>query len=153
MLETPHVAAGAAIATKVGNPLLALPLALASHFLLDTVPHWNPHLNKELKSLGKVSKSSTILVTIDSFSAIGVGLLFASTAPDMTKAITILAGAFLGVLPDVVEAPYYFLGQRNAAIEKFIKWQKSIQWDTNPIFGFATQILVIALSCWWVFGV
>lgn len=51
MLETPHVLIGAAIATKVGNPFLAIPLAFASHFVLETVPHWNPHLNTETKKI------------------------------------------------------------------------------------------------------
>ena len=50
MLETPHVAVGAAIAASIPNPLIAIPLAFASHFALELVPHWNPHLNTELKN-------------------------------------------------------------------------------------------------------
>ena len=53
MLETPHVIVGAAIAYKVVNPALALPLALGSHFILDITPHWNPHLSTETKKFGK----------------------------------------------------------------------------------------------------
>ncbi|MFZ1324307.1 MAG: hypothetical protein WAQ57_04090 [Candidatus Saccharimonadales bacterium] len=35
-----HAAAGAGIALAVRQPLLALPLALASHFVLDALPHY-----------------------------------------------------------------------------------------------------------------
>jgi hypothetical protein len=55
VLETPHVVVGAAIATKVANPALAIPLAFASHFVLEKIPHWNPHLNTELKKFGRLA--------------------------------------------------------------------------------------------------
>src|SRR5688572_9701730 len=35
-----HAVTGALIGTAVGQPLLALPLAYASHFVLDGIPHW-----------------------------------------------------------------------------------------------------------------
>jgi len=53
MLETPHVLAGAVIAAKVQNPFLAIPLAFASHFILEKVPHWNPHINAEMTKFGR----------------------------------------------------------------------------------------------------
>jgi len=62
VLETPHVVVAAAIAVNVANPALAIPLALGSHFVLEKVPHWNPHLNTELKKFGKVSAQSTNIV-------------------------------------------------------------------------------------------
>ena len=65
MLETPHVIVGAAIATKVVNPALALPLAFGSHFILERVPHWNPHLNTEKNKFGKITVVSTKIVILD----------------------------------------------------------------------------------------
>jgi hypothetical protein len=42
-----HVVTGALIATAVAQPAAAIPLALASHFVLDALPHY-----------GDVNKSS-----------------------------------------------------------------------------------------------
>jgi hypothetical protein len=39
MFATPHMIAGVAIGMAVHRPELALPLAFASHFLLDAIPH------------------------------------------------------------------------------------------------------------------
>lgn len=150
MLETPHVAVGAAIATKIPNPYIAIPLAFASHFVFERVPHWNPHLNTELKKHGKVTKKSTYIVIADVTVALTVGLYFASRASNTTHAITILLASFASVLPDVVEGPYFFLKMRHKAIKAWIKWQKSIQVDTSLIPGLLTQVITIAAAFWWV---
>jgi len=39
MILTTHMLAGAAAASKISNPFLALPLALLSHYLCDFLPH------------------------------------------------------------------------------------------------------------------
>ncbi len=39
MTATNHAVAGAIIAVYIHEPVLALPLALASHFVLDSLPH------------------------------------------------------------------------------------------------------------------
>ena len=63
MLETPHVAVGAAIAVAIPNPYLAIPLALASHMILDHTPHWNPHFYTETKKFGKPTQKSTVFAS------------------------------------------------------------------------------------------
>lgn len=40
MLALNHAATGAIIALKINNPFLVLPLAFASHFVLDVLPHF-----------------------------------------------------------------------------------------------------------------
>lgn len=153
MLETPHVVVGAAIATKIGNPLLAIPLSFASHFILEKVPHWNPHLNTETEKYGKPTTQSTIIVIADATTALITGSYLASRVlPDTFFALTILLSCFASVLPDVVEAPHFFLGKRIELIKKWIKWQKSIQVDTSPIPGIATQLITIAAALWWIFA-
>ena len=44
MLTTPHTTAGIALGAVIGSPLAVIPAALASHFLLDTAPHWQETL-------------------------------------------------------------------------------------------------------------
>lgn len=41
MTATNHVVMGALIATAVHNPVLAIPLAFAAHFALDSIPHFD----------------------------------------------------------------------------------------------------------------
>lgn len=151
MIELPHAALGAAIAYKIGNPALALPLALASHFALDLVPHWNPHLNDEIKNYGKITVRTKKVLSLDVLASLGIGFYIASLAlPDTKQAIIILFGAFLGVLPDVAEAPYFFSGSKNAILRNLVKLQSSLQFNVPLIPGLISQALMLAATLWWV---
>lgn len=151
MLETPHVIVGAAIATKVVNPALALPLAFASHFVLEKVPHWNPHLNTETEKYGKPTAKSTKVVIADVAASFAAGLFIASRAlPNTGHAGTILAACFVAALPDIVEGPYFFLGLRSKIIKRWILFQKSIQVDASLIPGLLTQLVTIVAAFWWI---
>lgn len=153
MLETPHVAVGAAIATKVVNPVLSIPLALASHFVLEKVPHWNPHLNTETQKFGRVTAKSTRIVITDVLASIAIGGYFASRfLPDYKKSLIVIIACLVSVLPDVIEGPYFFLHMRNKIIEKWIYFQKSLQNDAPLIPGLLTQALVLAFCFWWILG-
>lgn len=153
MLELPHVVVGAAIAVKIGNPALALPLALASHFALDVLPHWNPHLNSELKSHGRVTGRTTTFVAIDGIGSLVAGFAIASTVlPSINHFIIVILGSFLAVLPDLVEAPHYFLRKEYPLITKFITFQKSIQTDSPIWLGLPTQVIIVAAALWWLFS-
>jgi len=151
VLETPHVAVGAAIATKVVHPALAIPLAFGSHLLLEKVPHWNPHLNTEVKKYGKVTKNSTLIVAIDATLALLLGGFIAFKAPSINHSITILAACLASVLPDLIEAPYFFLGFKTKFIKRWIKFQKSLQVDTDVIPGLLTQVITIIAALMWIF--
>jgi len=150
MLELPHAVIGATIAAKVGNPFFALPLAFLAHFLLDILPHWNPHIFTEMQSTGKVSKKSVTIIVVDALLALIAGLFMAFQFwPDINRVIIILLGAFVGVLPDLIEAPYFFLHSKNEFLLKLIKFQGKFQWKTSPFVGILTQIIVLLL-CWLV---
>jgi len=153
VLETPHAIVGAAIATKVVHPALAIPLAFASHFVLEKIPHWNPHLNTETEKYGAPTKRSTAIVIADASLALVSGSYIAYQAlPNTALAITILVSCFASVLPDIIEGPYFFLKVRSEAIKRWIKFQKSIQVDTTIIPGLATQVLTIAAALWWIYS-
>lgn len=147
MLELPHTIVGATIATKIGNPLLSLPFAFLSNFLIDLLPHWNPHLYSEMNHDGKVSKKSTIICLIDSSLALVVGLFLAFRFwPNFAKVGIVLLSCFLAVLADVLEAPYFFLGSKNKYILKLISFQRKLQWSISPMPGILTQVVLI-LAC------
>ena len=152
MLETPHVVVAAAIAVNVANPALAIPLALGSHFVLEKIPHWNPHLNTELKKFGKVSAQSTNIVIIDSTLALTLGSLITyMMLPNVGLALTVLLACLASVVPDLIEAPYYFLHKNSDFIDKkWIPFKKSIQVDASKGFGLFTQLLGVLASIWWI---
>lgn len=151
MLETPHVFVGAAIATKIPNPWIAIPLAFASHFVLEMVPHWNPHLNSETQKYGYPTRKSTALVIFDSVTALICGSTIAYSAlPDVGHAATILFACLASIIPDLIEAPYFFLRIRNKIIKRWIVFQKSLQSDASPIAGLLTQFITILAAVFWI---
>jgi hypothetical protein len=151
MLETPHVVVGAAIASKIGNPLLSIPLALCSHFLLEQIPHWNPHLNQEMKKFGKVTSTTKAVIAVDVVLSLFLGGLIASKKlPDMGSSVVILIAAFASILPDLVEAPYFFFGYNHPLLHRWLIFQKKLQSDATIFPGLLTQIVTIAVALWWV---
>lgn len=144
MLEFPHALVGAAIATAIPDPRISLPLALASHFITDYFPHWNPHLNTELKTTGKVSTHSKIIVMSDAGLALIVGTYLATRSGHF---VVVMLACFLAVAPDVAEIPYYFLGLKDIPwIKKLIHYQRAHQWNVPAFWGILSQILV-SIGC------
>jgi hypothetical protein len=151
MLEAPHVLVGIALAEKTGHPLLAIPLALGSHIVLDMLPHWNPHLNTEMRKNGKISRMTRRLIFVDGVISLAItGFFIYRALPDSVLAGTILMSAFAAVLPDLMEAPYFFFRKKTEFLERSIKFQKAIQTDAGPVFGILTQLLVSAVALWWI---
>lgn len=145
MLETPHVALGVAIASAIPNPLISIPLALGSHFLLDMVPHWNPHLNTEMKTYGRLTNKTLAIIVFD------LVVAFVLTCFLAQGNINIYFAAFASLLPDVAEGPYFLFGWRNKYLDVVLRFQRSIQSSANIFWGLLTQFLVIAGSLYWIF--
>ena len=152
MLETPHVAVGAAIAVAIPNPFIAIPIAFASHFILDKVPHWNPHIITETKQFGRPTNKSTAIIAADWAIALVLGSAIAWRAmPNTGHAITIMLASFASILPDFVEFPYFYFKKRDIFYQKWSSFQKSIQVDTTPFWGLLTQVVTIFASLWWIY--
>lgn len=147
MLELPHTIIGAAIATKIPNPLISIPLAFLSHIPLDLIPHWNPSLYTETKKYGQPTKKSTQLVIIDTLLSLGVGFFLASRVmPNLQHAMSIILACFAAVVLDVVEGFYFFLNIRTRFLEKIILFQRGYQRKLPLISGLAVQGVVIILG-------
>lgn len=145
MLETPHVAVGVYLASKFPNPWVSIPLSFASHFILDKVPHWNPHTYTETMKNGRPSKQTFIITIVDIGLAAGLGIWFANSAlPDTNQAFIILASSFASVLPDVSKYPFFlFKETRIGLYKKWVEYERKLQVDTrSPFWGLVTQIVV-----------
>jgi hypothetical protein len=153
MLETPHVALGIALAVKSGNPWVAIPLSLASHFLLDRVPHWNPHFYSETVKLGKPKRKSTYFAIADEIVAASLTLYFAyQFLPDYRQSILIMICSLMSVLPDQIKLPYFFMNQRQGILKKWVDFERGIQVEIKPFWGTVTQLVVIIASLFWIFN-
>jgi hypothetical protein len=105
MTATAHALVSGAIAASIHQPELALPLAFASHFFMDTVPHWDFGTNWRGRSkaiTGAIAIADTLLgFTVAYFlfrGKVSIPVLFAAVS--------------LGNLPDWMEAPYYIFFAR-----------------------------------------
>lgn len=70
MTATNHVVTGALIATFIQNPWIAVPVAFAAHFALDSLPHFD-YATKEFKSrhdllwlMADCALAASVLVTL-----------------------------------------------------------------------------------------
>ncbi len=145
MLETPHVALGAAIAVAIPNPLISIPLAFLSHFVLDMTPHWNPHLNTETKKYGHLTKQTLFIIGVDLAAALLLTFYLGN------RNLNIYMASFAAILPDVVEGPYFLWGWRNKYLDIWMKFQKSIQADANVFWGLLTQVATLIACYLWIY--
>lgn len=151
MLETPHVLVGAAIATAIPNPAISIPLALASHVLLDRIPHWNPHFYTETQKYGRPTPKSTAIAIVDSAVALTAGLCLAARfLPNYGGAISVIAACLASVLSDQIKMPYFFFNQRTGFFKIWTELERSWQVSISFVPGMLTQLLVIAASFWWI---
>lgn len=147
MISLPHAVIGATIATKVGSPLLSLPLTLLSHYIFDLIPHWNPPIYREVNLKGRVSEISKKIIVVDGLSALFVGTAIAFRFyPDLARVAAVLAACFLAVLPDLIEAPYFFFfHSRNKYLVSYINLHRRFQKNNSFWPGILTQIVILTV--------
>ncbi len=88
MTGTNHALTGALIAAAIPSPFLALPLAFASHFVLDSLPHYG-------EPAGQRKKLFKAMVAIDGL-ALAIGLVMAVITENYWPALA----AFVAISPD-----------------------------------------------------
>lgn len=142
MLSTPHLLVGAAIVKAVPNPAISLPLALLSHFVLDTIPHWDgsPKAPFGLKT--------TAGIILDY--AFGASLiLFLTFGQENPSQYLLWLGAFLGTLPDFVLGTYKHFDlqlSRYSFIRIPNQFHMSIQNNLPFASGLAVSLFVSLIS-------
>ncbi|EKD79843.1 MAG: hypothetical protein ACD_40C00283G0001 [uncultured bacterium] len=139
MLSISHAVTGAFIATKVNNPLLSIPLILLTHYLEDAVPHWDVGTG-----MSKGHKSPLLALRHEFFdlalAAILVILMFSG------KGITPYWGAFIGLLPDFLEAPRNFLHYEPFWLSPLNRFHARFHHSIPKIWaGLAPQILLLVI--------
>jgi hypothetical protein len=141
MLLTPHAVVGATIGALVPNPVLSVQLALGSHFLLDTVPHWQETLPPYTPHRG-----TWVRIPIDAGLSVSLVEYIARSRRSAGAAVWITAGTAMA--PDLDSVLYAIprLVEGESALTRYLRWHVSIQRETASLLGLLPQILVI-LSC------
>lgn len=128
MILASHIIISGILASKTQNCFLAAAIGLISHYVLDTIPHWD-YLSNEFQSKTKTDKSfikrkafwqEMIKIAIDGLMGFGLLALFAFLDRDANIAPLIIS-AFFGILPDAMQFLYWLTGW------KFIKWNTDLQ--------------------------
>jgi hypothetical protein len=102
MTATAHVLVAGAIAARFADPITAGIFALTSHFVLDSIPHWDFGTNWRNRPKRRTG-AFAILDTVIGFTL--SYLIFGSSS----TLIVWLVAVVCSVLPDWLETPWYIL--------------------------------------------
>lgn len=140
MLSLSHGLTGAFFASRFSSPFVYVPLALASHYLEDWIPHWD--VGTGLSSGKRKRSTALFLGLIDLFLTFAVvWWLWSSLSSE--KMIHIVAGMFVGLLPDFLEAPRNFLGWEPKFLRKINEFHESFHFSIpNIVLGLLPQIVL-----------
>lgn len=140
MTATGHALIGTVIAAKIGNPALAIPIALASHFVADAFPHWDTGYHRKQKSKQKFFLQSLADVTIGFVLSYLVLTLFFPTTSLLYAFIIILVSQS----PDWLTAPYLFFDMKFAPFCWIYKLQKFFDHTLGMPWGVINQVAAVA---------
>lgn len=148
MLATVHTFIGVVLALKLKNPALVFPAAFFSHFILDLIPHWDFFTMCAVSETHEnITRKDKIRALLDFLVGLGLGLFFVFRAlPNRQLATTLFFSAALTNLPDALEAPYVFLGNKNAVTIAVMKLQHTLH-NKEPLpWGILTQVATVFLG-------
>src|SRR5450759_3362614 len=138
MTATGHAIIGTVIAAKIGNPALAIPIALGSHFVADAFPHWDTGYHRGHKRKERFFIQSAIDVLIGFVASYALIQIFFPQ--------TNLAYAFFMIivaqLPDWLTAPYLFFGLNFPPFSTVYKIQKYCDNRLDMPWGVINQIII-----------
>lgn len=151
MMHTPHFLVGVAIATHVPDPIAATVAAVASHFVLDAIPHSD--------YVGKPELTWQNLLLVFGDGVVAIGLFFLFVTPDLWGYAFFVA--IMANLPDLIWIPKYFWPkwQTLPGIRQFGDWHgKQLQYDRELPFlksswrywfwGSLPQVVLVIVMLW-----
>lgn len=121
MTATNHALTGAMIATAIKQPLLTLPLAFASHFICDALPHFGIDMKFGSRAM------YTWLVT-DGIAMFGCAAVL--LALGVNNPILLAIAGFVAMAPDLAWLHYGLKGKLHDAndLDALSRFHTRIQW-------------------------
>jgi len=159
MILTTHILGAAAMTRPLAgsNPLVLFVVAIASHFILDAIPHRDYRLDSVIRN-GEGKQARVLGVRYDHVwwditkllidGLVGAGALFYIMQPPLTVSgvlpfvLTVIGAA----LPDFLQLVFWFFPKWPIAlIHRFHKWVHTPH-EPSKMIGFSIQGVVIAAS-------
>ncbi len=141
MTATAHAIIGTVIASKIGNPALAIPLAVASHIIADLIPHWDSGTNKHKKTNRRFLYESIADVALGWVLSFFL-LVFFFPETNLLYAYIIITAA---QLPDWLHSFYVYLDWKYPPFIWFYKISKATNKKLDKPWGIILQIWVVLL--------
>jgi hypothetical protein len=139
MLTTAHAVTGAAIGAILVEPAVVLPVALASHYFLDTIPHWQETLAPYVPN-----KYTYMRIPIDLL--LSASLVYVVILLKGNHASIIIIGALVANLPDADTLLVPFPKLKRGILKKHWDWHSKIQRETSSLWGVVTQLITVAID-------
>lgn len=142
MTATGHAVIGTLIAATMPNPLIAIPVAVASHVAADLFPHWDPGTNRDKKHHDRFFAEGVLDVGLSFIITFAlIILLFPNTNLLYAYLIVLFAQSF-----DWASAPYVFFKIKNPPIFLwFYRLQKTFDNRLDKPWGIIGQVVVLVL--------
>lgn len=140
MTTANHALTGALIAVTIDQPYLVLPLAFASHFLLDALPHWG--VDDDTKT---PKQKFYAHLRYEGIGLIGILTLLLSGVYGWN---IVLLASFVAVLPDIewpVRYLFYARVDKQPPSTVSARMHKRIQWCERSWGGYV-EIAYFALG-------
>lgn len=138
MTATAHALVGGAIAASFSNPAIGLPLAAASHPLLDLIPHWDFGWGWREKSKKRLFLEACFDL------GLGVALAYLLFGKS-TNLWYLFSAIFLSEVWDLMEVPYWLLKWKFPPFSSFYNVQSKLQGKAKDMStGILTQVGTVA---------
>ena len=134
MTATNHALTGAVVALAVREPLLVLPLAVLSHFILDMLPHFGIHEEDTVKR--NAHWLFRTVVSVDTVVVVSLLVAVPLLANGDLNGWIILLGMIGGLLPDSVWIYRFIRMMRKMPLKPYGKissFHQYIQWFEKPL--------------------
>ena len=141
MTATGHALIGTVIAAKIGNPVLAIPIAIYSHLLADAFPHWDAGTNAKNKTHKRLIVDAVIDVLLSFLvSYLVIYFLFPKTNLIYAFIIVLASQGF-----DWLTMPYYFFNIKLPLFTWAYHFQKNFDNRLDKPWGVINQAAILIL--------
>ncbi len=148
MTVTNHMMTGALIALLVQRPILAIPLAFLSHFVLDALPHYGygfvPFGQRDDQK-HFISKQAT-----DAFISLSLGFIVPYILRNHQNPAVTIWCMFATFIPDAFWTYQYEKARKQGGYGEqnwFFRFHKSIQWCERS-WGIYVEVVWFGLTVW-----
>jgi hypothetical protein len=149
MVATPHMVLGAAIGKAVRRPWLAWPLAFASHFLLDYIPHLDSH-----GLFGREQGGPTLPEAAVALADVAVGVVLVGwLVRRQPLGRVMVGGAFFAILIDLLDnmplwGDAFTTWPGTAWLSAWHHMSESNVTPDQWLLGVGTQVTTVVIAMW-----